>query len=179
MVATAFAAVLCWGTLRATALQRRAAFHAQEKQSCLQQAQAAEKDYQSLKQRLNEGSCEPRGLMLEIAEDFEAAPELRERAVYHAELEARYRRTARYPWMLAPSQKPFIPDDRIRSFEWLRDKAEAYRSLESARREYAKYILGQGKQSEQQLRIAASHATMAAEYDRRARLVGGLDGGHR
>jgi len=35
MTATAVVAVLCWGTLRAQALDRRAAFHAREKQECL------------------------------------------------------------------------------------------------------------------------------------------------
>ena len=59
-------------------------------------------------------------MYIQPEEAFEAAPELEERVAYHAALEARYRRAARYPWILAPTEQRFMPDDRIWPPEWLR-----------------------------------------------------------
>jgi hypothetical protein len=181
MIVTAVVAVLCWGTLRAQALERRAAFHAREKQSCLQRAQDVEGGSRPLLQEKKRRLCGPLevfAIVAELEEAYEAAPELRERAAYHAELEASYRRASRHPWIQVPPEKPFIPDDRIRSPEWLRTKAEAYRSLESDRRDLAKSFEEWRKpdQAEEQLRRAEEDARNAAEYDRRARQVRGIDG---
>jgi hypothetical protein len=181
LIVTAVFAVLCWGTLRAQALERRAAFHAREKQSCLQRAQGVEGASRPLLQEHKGRFCGPTegfAIFAELEEACEAAPELRERAAYHAELEVSYRRASRYPWIQAPAEKPFKPDDRIRSPEWLRAKAEAYKSLESDRRDLAKSFeeLRKPKQAEEQLRIAEEDARTAAVYDRRARQVRGIDG---
>ncbi len=168
MIATAFVAVLCSGILRAQAFMRRASFHGREKQICLQQALDAEKAHQWMKERGGDW-CGSRLLLIEIAEDYESVPDLRERAAYHAELEAMYRRAARYPWIRVPAEKPFIPDDRIRSPEWLRAKAEAYRSLETVRREFANCV--GSSRAQEQIRIAEEHARTATDYERRASLA--------
>jgi hypothetical protein len=119
--------------------------------------------------------CGPVVLLVEIAEDYEAAPELRERAAYHAELETKYRWAARYPWLFAPAETPFIPDDRNRPPEWLRAKAEAYKSLESVRRYHAKLAEEQGQREQAASFIcgAEEDASRAADYDQRAKRVRG------
>jgi hypothetical protein len=166
MVATAFAAVLSGGILRAQALQRRAAFHAWEKQSCLQKTRAAEKEYRWMQE---EGGrwCGSRVLFVEIEEDYEAAPELRERAAYHSHWEAAYRRAARYPWLSAPAETSFVPDDRMRSPDWLRAKAQTYRTLERTRRGLAGSA--DSPRSKEQILLAEADARAASDYDRRAR----------
>jgi hypothetical protein len=167
MIATAVVAVLLGGVLRAQALQRRTAYHAREKQSCLQRAQLAEKQYRWMQQ---EGGtwCGSRILLIEIKEEYEETPELWERAAYHAGLEAQYRRAARYPWLLAPAERPFVPDDRNHPPEWLRAKAEAYKSLESRWRH-----LAEGQRQPDQTAVfsrrAEEDARRRADYDRRAK----------
>lgn len=75
MVATAAIALFCWAELRGRALQQRAAFHARERQSCLRDAQNAEKNYLWMNSSANSW-CGPRVQFIEIAEDFEEAPAL-------------------------------------------------------------------------------------------------------
>ena len=168
MVVAAIVAVLTWGISRAQALERRSAFHSSEKQSCLQEATAAEKRYH----QFMEAGCIllPKAAVLEIAEDYEAAPELRERAEYHAQLEALYRRAARYAWIPVQVEKPFAPDGRLHSPEWLRTKANAYRRLAVARREAAKLLIGSSG-AKAWHHIADQHMKAAADYDRRAALA--------
>ena len=79
MIATAVVAVLCWGTPRARALDRRAAFHAREKQECLVWAQCVEGFHQ---RRI----CTTHEVLVLMEEDYEAIRDLRERAAYHADL---------------------------------------------------------------------------------------------
>ena len=175
IVATAFVAVVCWGMLRARALERRAEFHAGEHQACLQRATIAVNRYQTERE-----ACVllPRTALIEIAEDFEAAPELRELAEYHADLANLYRRAVCYPWMLVPAEKPFVPNDRNRASEWLRAKAEAYKSLEHDRREFARLAEDrrEPKYAAEHLRLAEEDARIAADYKRRARRIESLYG---
>jgi len=113
-----------------------------------------------------------------MEEYYEAIPDLRERAAYHAELEVMYRRAAHYPWILAPTEKPFMPDDRNRAPEWLRAKAEAYKSLERDRRALARLAEDQRKPkyAAEHLRLAEEDARRAADYKRRATRIESLYG---
>jgi hypothetical protein len=106
MIAIAFVAVVCWLTVRARRLEERAAFHAQEKQCCLSQAWTADKNYHWMEQNGATWCGSPR-LLIEIAEDYEAVPMLRERAAYHDRLEAIYRRSVYFFWIPVPAEKPF------------------------------------------------------------------------
>jgi hypothetical protein len=169
MLVVAFVAALCGGTLRARALQRRAAFHSREKQSCLRQAQAAEREYRWMKEE-GDTWCGPRVLLIRIAEDYGAAPELRERAAYHADLEVLYRRAAHCPWMLVPAETFFRPNERIGSLAGPRSKAEAYRSPQIARRQLAEH--DECLRTREDIRIAEEHARMALDYDRRSGVLG-------
>jgi hypothetical protein len=171
MIAVAAVAVLCWGTLRAHALERRAAFHAREKQECLVWAEGAEKFHQGY-------SCTTHEIRIYMEERYEAIPDLRERAAYHAELEAMYRLAARYPWIPPPTEKPFIPDDRNRTPGWLRARAEAFKSLERQRRDFANSAEDQRKPQHvaDELRLADEDARRAADYERRARGIESLYG---
>jgi C4-dicarboxylate-specific signal transduction histidine kinase len=138
MVATAVIAVLCWGELRIHAFQQRAAFHAREKQSCPQEAQQAERAYSQLQELASQRYlCGPKILWLKISEDFEKAPELRERAEYHAELESLYRQAMYRPWALIPREGEFSLDSRAHPTAWFLAKAARFKDLESERRELA------------------------------------------
>jgi hypothetical protein len=181
MIATAIVAVHCAEIPRARALLRRAAFHAREKQTYLLRAQRGEKRFREV-----EGTWRgQRARLTAIIEDDEAVLEHRERAEYHAELEASYRRAAWYPWYLAPAEEPFRPDGWKHSPEWLRAKAEGYRSLEEAFRRLAARADEQGapERAREYLRIAERDARIASDYDRGAeearRLVGSNRSGPR
>ena len=180
MIVAAIVALFCWGGSRARALERRAVFHAVEEAACLLEAQRAEAAYQS-KTKWAPDWCGPRSHLIEIQEDFAAATELRERADYHAQMEAKYRRAADYFWINVAPEKPFAPDDRGRSPGWLRARAEAYESLEKARRQVAASAEAQGttEWATQEIRRAERHAQVASDYRRRAALAERRDATHR
>ena len=170
MVATAIVAAVCGEALRVHALQLRVAFHAREKQSCLRRAQAIEIE-QRRWEKAKDRWCGLADIFVEMEELYEAIPVLRERAAYHAELEAKHRRAVLYPWILAPAEKPFLPDDRARSPGWLRARAKAYQSLEQGRRALAKIYEERGELDVAAIHIrrAEEHAEAVSDYDRRAR----------
>ena len=173
IINTALVGGLCWSTSRADALKLRAEFHAEQKQNCLQQAEFAERQHHWMEQD-GRNWCGSIVHLIDIAQDYEEVPELRERAAYHAAMELMYRQASRHPWQRMPAEKPFIPDDRLRTADWLLAKAKAYRELEQQRRRLARLWAqnpGGSGLAEQQIQIADRLASTASYYDCRATLV--------
>lgn len=167
MIATAVLAALCALAMRADALQRRAAFHAQEQQWLMQEANVWETEYR----RLSDGRyCGDPIVIVETNALLRfVVPQLLKRAAYHAELVVRYRRAALYPWILAPAERPFVPDIR-QDPAWLRARADDFRSLESRCRDSAKVSekAGELDVTAGHIRRAQEYARSASDYDRRA-----------
>jgi hypothetical protein len=171
MAAVAVVAVLTWGAVRTYRLQDRASFHAQQSREFLQIAQHDEKVYWLRKRLVDEGrSCFVQTLWLDTQSDYEAVPGLRERAEYHARLALDCRQAIYRPWMGAPYERPFIPDDRQRSAGWLLSKAERWSQLERARRELASKMStpGDNALAVEEIRRAAEFGRNACDYRRRA-----------
>ncbi len=125
MIDTAVMAAVCWSTPRVDAFKLRAEFHAREKQGCLQQAEITERRYRWMTEE-GGNHCGSTVLLIDIAEDYEDIPELRERVAYHAAMEWMYRQASRHPWRRVAAEKPFIIDERLRTADWLLAKAKAY-----------------------------------------------------
>lgn len=158
MVATAILATLCWAVVRADALHRRAAFHAHEQQWLTQEANRWETEYHRLWDERHRYCGDPAVIFVTRALFRFAVPQLLKRAAYHAELAVRYRRAARYPWFLAPAERPFVPDVRD-DRKWLRARASEFRLFERDCRDMAKVSERAGE-----LDMAARHIRRAEEY---------------
>jgi hypothetical protein len=97
-----------------------------------------------------------------------------QRSLPRLAMELMYRQASRHPWRRAPAEKPFTPDGRLRTAEWLLAKAKAYRNLEQRRRNLARVWAedrGESRLAEEQIGIAEKLARTASIYDGRARLA--------